>query len=322
MPTGVVPTAMQPDTRPRRAWRKQATAVGKRVREGRPGTSGGSAGDREVLDLVAEPYDSVAESERRLAELQRAFATREDDRAVFLAVYARTTEAVAARIERDEFEDPDWVADYLVAFANRYREAVHDYERGDLSAVADPWQLAFDSAAAPDSLVIQDALLGVNAHINYDLAFALADVGIDSERSAKLADHRAVTEVLRTIVDDIQDLLAETYAPGLERVDESMGRADERLAIFTIDECRSSAWRNAVGLTSRFRVRRWFSRRITHATATGAAYLLLGTRASDTVQEALGEFESGVETDGQAEAQHGGAESQGDSAGDDPVHEM
>jgi hypothetical protein len=293
MPTGVISTAMQPDTRPRRAWRKQATAVGKRVREGRPGTSGGSAGDQEVLDLVAEPYDSVAESERRLTDLQRVFATREDDRAVFLAVYARTTEAVAARIERDEFEDPDWVADYLVAFANRYRQAAHDYERGDLAAVADPWQLAFDSAAAPDSLVIQDALLGVNAHINYDLAFALADVGIEADRTAKLEDHRAVTDVLRTIVDDIQNLLAEAYAPGLEHVDESMGRADERLAIFTIDECRSSAWRNAVGLCSRFRVRRWVARRVTHATATGAAYLLLSTRASDTVHETLEAVEDG-----------------------------
>ncbi|MFB6207125.1 MAG: DUF5995 family protein [Haloglomus sp.] len=286
------------DTRPPRAWRKQATAVGKRIREGRPGTSGGSAGDPEIVSLVAEPYDTVTESRGRLTELQRAFAAREDDRAVFLTVYAHTTEAVAARIERGEFEDPDWVAHYLVAFANRYREAVHDYERGELAAVADPWQLAFDSGRAPDSLATQDALLGVNAHINYDLAFALADVGIETDRSVKLADHRAVTEVLRSIVDDIQDLLTEAYAPGLERVDESMGRVDERLAIFTIDECRSSAWRNAVGLCSRFRARRWLARRITHATATGVAYLLLSTRASDTVQEAAADLEAGQEGEG------------------------
>jgi hypothetical protein len=286
---------MRGDTRPRRAWRKQATAVGRRVREGRPEPRSGTAGDPEILTLLEEPYESVEGAGRRLTALQREFAVREDDRAVFLAVYARTTEAVSARIDRGEFEDPEWVADYLVTFANRYREAARDYERGALGELPDPWQLAFDSAAAPDSLAIQDALLGVNAHINYDLAFALADAGIDQERRAKYADHCAVTDTLRTIVDDIQDLLAEDYAPGLARVDEAMGRVDERLAIFTIDECRASAWRNAVGLTSRFRTRRWLSRRITHATATGAAYLLLSTRASDTVQDALEEFEDGAD---------------------------
>lgn len=318
----VLLTDMQMDTRPRRPWRKQATAVGKRVREGRPGTSGGSAGDPAIVSLVAEPYGTVTEARDRLTELHREFAAREDDRAVFLTVYAHTTEAVVARIDRGEFENPDWVADYLVEFANHYREAVHDYERGELSAVADPWQLAFDSAAAPDSLAIQDALLGVNAHINYDLAFALADVGIETDRRAKRTDHRAVTDVLREIVDDIQDLLAEEYAPGLETVDESMGRVDERLAIFTIAECRDSAWRNAVGLCSRFRVRRWVARWVTHATATGAAYLLLSTRASDTVQEALGELEQDATAERQQEVSGRAEDTRADSAGDEPFHEV
>ncbi|WP_276257357.1 DUF5995 family protein [Haloglomus litoreum] len=282
---------------PRRSWRKEATAVGRRLRRGRPTARRRAGGDPEILSLLAAPYGSVEEARDRLDALRREFADRGDDRAVFLTVYARTTEAVAARIERGEFEDPEWVATYLVAFANRYRQACHNYERGALSAVADPWQLAFDSAAEPDSLVAQDALLGVNAHINYDLAFALVDAGIERDRTARYADHCDVTEVLRTIVDDIQDLLA-SEAPGLVAVDESLGRADERLAIFTIDECRASAWRNAVGLSSRFRLRRWLARRVTGATATGAAYLLLSTRASDSVQGALGEFEAGGEDEG------------------------
>jgi hypothetical protein len=278
--------------RPHRAWIEGAAAVERRLRDGRPSVRDAGAGDRAVLGHVASPYRTVTEVAAGLDALRRTFAARGDDRAVFLTVYARTTSAVAARIERCEFEDPDWVADYLVAFANRYREAVRDHERGALSGLADAWRLAFDSAAAPDSLAIQDALLGVNAHINYDLAFALAEVGIDGDRDARYADHCAVTDTLREIVDDIQRLLATEYAPGLARVDDALGRVDERVAVRTIDECRASAWRNAVGLASRFRARRWLARHVTALTATGAAYVLLSSHASDTVQGGLGEFEA------------------------------
>jgi hypothetical protein len=40
------------------------------------------------------------------------------------------TGAVADRIERGGFLGPDWVGRYLVEFANHYRRAVHDFERG------------------------------------------------------------------------------------------------------------------------------------------------------------------------------------------------
>ncbi|ELZ29850.1 hypothetical protein C474_12476 [Halogeometricum pallidum JCM 14848] len=268
----------------RRRRRFRAAAEGVRRR---PPTAPARRGDSELLALSAEPYVDAAEAHDRLRALCAAFEARRDRRAAFLSVYVRMTGAVAARVRREEFEDPEWVHDYLVAFANLYREAIHDYESGNLSSLADPWLLAFDAAERGDSLVLQDTALGVNAHINYDLSLAVAAVGVDPDRAAKRADHRAVTDVIRDVVDETQDALAARDAAGLRMLDESLGSFDERFLVFTVDECRDSAWRTAVALRSRFGARRRLARWTNAVTSTGAAHLILSSRASDRVHESL-----------------------------------
>lgn len=248
-------------------------------------------GDPDLLALVEEPYEGVHGTHERLQTLQGAFEARDDRRAVFLSIYTRMTGAVARRVAREEFDDPDWVGEYLVAFANLYREAVREYEIGALDSLADPWQLAFETAEEGDALVLQDAMLGVNAHINYDLSLAVDEVGVSPDPETKYADHCRVTDVIAEIIDDAQDGLVEYGADGLETLDESLGRLDEKLSVFTIDECRESAWRTAVALNSRFRARRSMARWINDVTSTGAAYLILSSQASDLVHEQLRELE-------------------------------
>ncbi|MEF8875700.1 MAG: DUF5995 family protein [Haloarculaceae archaeon] len=246
------------------------------ARRGRPDTGGESEGSREIRHLVEEPYRSVGETHRRLTELLEAFDARGDRRSAFLTIYARVTGAVGDRVESGWFDDPEWVADYLVAFANLYREAVLDFEAGRLEALADPWQIAFEAAETEACHVLQDVALGINAHINYDLALALDEVGIDPDRRRKRDDHRAVTDVLRRLVDENQDTLAEKYDPTIADLDELLGELDELFSVLAIDECRDSAWRTAVALDSALPVRRRFAMWVTRATSTGAAYLIRG----------------------------------------------
>ncbi|MFB6135230.1 MAG: DUF5995 family protein [Halobacteriaceae archaeon] len=266
--------------------RKQLHAAVEGVRGQRP-TARERQGDPELLALVTEPYTGVEETHERLRELLAAFEARADRRAVFLSIYSRMTGAVAERLRRGDFVDPDWVGEYLVAFANLYREAVRDYERGDLASLADPWQLAFEANERGDSLVFQDAALGVNAHINYDLALALADVGVGPDRARRYEDHSAITDVVGDLVQEAQDSLAARDAPGLETLDESLGSVDDRLWVFTVDECRDSAWRTAVALRSRFPPRRRLARWINDVTSTGTAHLLTASRSSERVHDAL-----------------------------------
>lgn len=249
------------------------------------------SGASELLTLVEEPYAEVGEAHRRLRELRSAFESRNDRRAVFLSIYTEMTGAVADRIQQRRFDDPEWVGEYLVAFANLYRKAVRDYEAGDLSSLADPWQLAFEAAENGNSLVLQDALLGVNAHINYDLALAVDEVGVRPDSHTKYDDHSRITDVISTVINDAQDLLVEYGSDTIGPIDESLGQLDERLMLMTIDECRDSAWRTAVALSSGSRTRRRLAAWINDVTSTGAAYIILSTKASDQLQGVLSDVE-------------------------------
>ena len=72
------------------------------------------------------------------------------------------------------FEDPEWVERWDVVFAELYLDA-HDADRaGDTARVPRPWQLAFDAPAQLPAL--RHVLLGINAHVNYDLPQAMLSV--------------------------------------------------------------------------------------------------------------------------------------------------
>ena len=246
-----------------------------------------------VVSLVEEPFGSVEEAYRGLRELERLFRERGDRRAVFLTVYVRVTREVAAGIERDEFENPGWVADYLVAFANFYRRALFDFETGDVESVPRAWRLSFRATAATDALVIQCAVLGINAHVNYDLALALREAGIDRDRAAKYRDHRRINRTLWRLVDETLDRLAEAYAPGLATVAEVAGPLGERAWFLALALGREGAWWAAVALTdSRRGHLAGVARRSTKWSSTAVAYLLLGPNGHSLVLDSLRRLEA------------------------------
>ena len=286
----MTPNAPGP-TRHRKALRAAVTHVrtptpgDDRVADTEPGV------DSAIVNLTADAYVDLVDADERLVALREHFEAVDDRRSIFLSIYARMTGAVADRIDRGGFEDAEWVRAYLVAFANHYRRAVHHYESGRVDRVPAPWVLAFDAARADRCLVAQDAALGVNAHINYDLSLALVDAGLDADRRTRRADPDAVIDVIHGLVDDTQDALAARDAPGIGALDDALGSADEWLTVYTIDECRDSAWRTAVGMNSRFRARRRFARWWNDVTATGAAHLIHGTHASDRLHDALADLE-------------------------------
>ena len=254
--------------------------------------------DPSLLAAVEEPFDTVDGVLDRLRTLERRLRTAGDRRAVFLTIYTRMTAAVRDAIVAGRFSDPGWMRRYTVAFADYYRRAFRDFERGALDAVPDPWIVAFSTAVEGSALVAQDAFLGINAHINFDLALTLGDVGIDPARRRKRADHRTINDVLAALIDAQQVALAELYAPGLDDVDATLGRFDEALSLFSMTEGRAWAWRVATVLTD---VRSGLVRRavrwLLRATATGGALFVRSPPVDPGVLAALREAERGVTLD-------------------------
>ena len=251
------------------------------------------APDERLLGMMGDPFDSVSDVSERLGAVETYLRDRGDRRSVFLTVYTEMTANVHDGIESGAFDDPEWVRDYLVAFADRYRTALVASERGNPAEVPVAWQLAFDASTSGDTILIQDALLGVSAHINYDLTYALRDVGIDPERPSKLRDHNRINGILQQLVDVVQRALADVYdASGYTRVDELLGSLDEEFTLIGLKEARSLAWRNAVLLTdteSRL-IRRFVHWRV-EAVSTGAGHFILAPSTDQSVIRALRNIE-------------------------------
>jgi len=251
------------------------------------------APDRELLSLVEEPFRSMEDVHDRLERLEATLLEQSDRRAVFLTIYTEMTAATIREIDAGTFIDPAWMERYLVQFAEYYRRAFYSYERGAVDEVPDPWIVAFGTALQRDALVMQDTLLGINAHINYDLALTLSDIGLDPDRPDKFADHTRINEILRRLVSVQQDLLARQYAPGLARIGDRLGELDDLAAAASLRRARKQAWQIAVlrtdaGWLPIDRYTRWLLAR----TATGGAYLLLEPTASQATMETLHEIEA------------------------------
>ena len=229
----------------------------------------------------------------RLAELEARYASTRNRRAVFLTVYALMSREMKRRIEAGLFRDADWVARYTVSFANLYCEAHDAYDRGN--NVAKAWTTAFDTASRGSALVTQDLLLGINAHINHDLALALHEVSIEPDRPARLEDHRAVNEVLEALTDEVGRRVSALYARGLEGVDACAGTLDETVSNFSMAVARAGAWESAVALSNaRIDIERGAIRRMLDVRAAVMARLILAPNLNPVLLAACRRVEEGA----------------------------
>ena len=110
----------------------------------------------------------------------------------FALLYLRTTEAMRDANDDGEFSDPAfWDAEVVPTFATYYLDAYAAWTSRHRARVSPAWRIAF--RADPDRLnCTQEIYLGINAHVNNDLAFMIEDMGA---RYTYL-DHKHVDEVL------------------------------------------------------------------------------------------------------------------------------
>jgi len=117
--------------------------------------------------------------------------TLETQNKPFALLYLRTTEGMRDANNEGEFSDPQfWDEEVIPTFADYYLDAYAAWKRGDIQDV-DIWRIAF--RAKPDRLTCTQMLyLGINAHINNDLAFMIEEMG----QRYLYPDHKHVDDVL------------------------------------------------------------------------------------------------------------------------------
>jgi hypothetical protein len=217
---------------------------------------------------------SIAALVDRMGELLAPLEADRDPARFFLGVYLRTTVAVGAAIDTGTFEDPAWVEEWDVDFADLYLDALTAHRR-DPASPPRPWRLAF--GARPDLPPEAHVLLGVNAHINYDLPQSLVRVippagfGTPATLAMRGRDHARIDRVLasRVAAEDGELHRAGGRRTRLDRVLAPVNRTASQVLL---RESRRRVWANAARLdAARRRGPEAYARRVADLEAVAAA---------------------------------------------------
>jgi Family of unknown function (DUF5995) len=175
-----------------------------------------------------------------VARMEADLANLDDGRRYFHATYLRTTRAVGEEIERGGFSDNGWLERWDLVFADLYLQALAS------KSPPRPWHIAFDAAHhRVDLPPLRHVLLGMNAHINYDLPQALIAVITPEEfddpdvLAQREADHRHVDEVLVARVGAEDTEMGERSL-----LDRLLGPANRAATKRFLVEARRKVWHN------------------------------------------------------------------------------
>jgi hypothetical protein len=182
------------------------------------------------------------------ARLETLPQRRQTQRA-FLETYRRTTAAVGVALREGAFEDPGWVEAWDVAFAGLYLGAL-DADLAGGVGVPRPWRLAFDARATLPPL--RHVLLGINAHVNYDLPQALLAVISDEEFAdpvlldRRRRDHERIDGLLSSrVAAEDNELAARSSRTLVDRALRPLNRISSRRFL---REARQKVWHNTLEL--------------------------------------------------------------------------
>jgi Family of unknown function (DUF5995) len=110
---------------------------------------------------------------------------------IFSLLYWRTTEGIRDATWSGEFSDRRFWNQITYAFGMYYLNAFKAWRSGTTSRTPKAWRIAFKAAANEKVSSVGDIWLGINAHVNRDLAFVYYQLGLDNH-----ADHLHVNTVL------------------------------------------------------------------------------------------------------------------------------
>lgn len=165
----------------------------------------------------------------------------------FAALYKRMTLAVKEDIANNRFQDGARMEMLDIVFAQRYFDAYTNYyskKPGTLS-----WQTTFNCCPDDSLIVLQHLLLGINTHINLDLAIAAAIIAPGSSIYDLQQDFYRINDIISSLLDDVQECLAQVWLP-MRLLEKIADKKHEAALNFSTEKARSVSWANAVLLAN------------------------------------------------------------------------
>lgn len=156
----------------------------------------------------------------------------------FAALYYKVTASVKNGITKGQFANGALMEKFDVIFASRYLGALTAWKNNQpLSA---SWQVAFEATKSSSALVLQQLLLGMNAHINLDLGIAAAEVS-----GGQLGDVQKDFDSINIIISALTYQVVtdiDRMSPLLSLLGLHYDNQTSILIQFSIDNARDGAW--------------------------------------------------------------------------------
>ena len=160
----------------------------------------------------------------------------------FAVLYRRVTRLVRDGIAAGRFQDGARMDRLDTVFARRYLEPYAAWRAGQ--PVPRCWAVAFDACSERLPCVLQHLAAGVNAHINFDLGVAAAEVAPGAELEALHADFLEVNRLLADETVAVENALARV-SPALAALRDVALLDNNRILNFSMTKARDLAWATA-----------------------------------------------------------------------------
>jgi hypothetical protein len=182
-------------------------------------------------------------------EIERLTALRDqlgcDHRAVFATTYLELTKQLRETLDTDPslVQYPDYLYTEDALFADMYFDSVHAWETG--GSVPPAWRIAFQQAATGQITGAQEMLLGINAHVQNDMPFLIAALGVRTpDGVTRKPDHDAINEVLNRAYERVVTAIRQRFDPSIGLTNPDIVPADDIGGLEMVRVWRELVWRN------------------------------------------------------------------------------
>lgn len=167
---------------------------------------------------------------------------RRDPLGYFPALYRQVTLEVKKGIDQNQFDDGPRMDRFDALFANRYFEAYDTFRSGGTPSKS--WQVAFEATRSGRLIILQDLLVGINAHINLDLGVVTGETFQGAALESFRGDFLKINAILGTLVPQVEAVVGR-FSPLLDLLSRLGGKDALEVLDFSMNAARDDAWFHA-----------------------------------------------------------------------------
>ena len=165
----------------------------------------------------------------------------------FACLYRKMTLAVKQGIVDNIFANGSRMELLDVNFANRYLQAWEANSK--MEKCTRSWSAVFSSSATKNLIVLQHLILGINTHINLDLAIAAAQTCPGIQVLSLEADFNKINDIIGSLMQNVQDDLTSVWPP-LRLITTIANHKQDAILNFSITTARKASWASALALAA------------------------------------------------------------------------